>query len=446
VDVVHLATNRGLVGSTDGGHHWSMLPVCTKGFGVLAFDPQKPKTLYCGGGDDDLHRSEDGGMHWERIGPPNNVGALAFSAAEQGLFTAGWGVQVSHDEGSSWSNLLDSGRVESFSLADGSPPTLYVTRTQDTNVRSDDGGATWKPMSTGAQIVVGAGQVAFAPARRGTAYATVADRLFVSRDGGQHWRALAETPHISVLGLAASDPRVLYIAGMDGAFRSRDGGASWTRAPLPGSASNQSGPIHVLAVDPSDAKVVYTEAFMRGFLRSRDGGNTWTTIPSPDPEKRDLLELTVDRRHVVYARTMNGSWRSRDGGATWEPRGDEADDWPLGRRVMVEAPGDEQPLLVATPVAVVPPSTQPLTYDRVKKMWNYELRSVLWAKDHRIGYNAGHALFKTTDGGASWRMLPAPSVAGVPFPMSSIAIDPNDARVLLVATGAGIFRSVTGGE
>jgi photosystem II stability/assembly factor-like uncharacterized protein len=106
-----------------------------------------------------------------------------------------------------------------------------------------------------------------------------ANRIFVSDDGGSHWRRSnsprGDKREASVCDLAFTpgDSPALLAATDDGVFRTTDGGSSWTRL------TAQFGSIAVerLVVDAADPLTLYAApAAFRGLLRSHDGGATWT--------------------------------------------------------------------------------------------------------------------------------------------------------------------------
>ena len=79
-----------------------------------------------------------------------------------------------------------------------------------------------------------------------------------------------------------------------------------------------------LAVDPNDARRIYTGTFDRGLFRSADGGQTWLPAGDGIPHAR-VLSVAVspsdrtDGIGAIFAGTEPSSlYRSRDGGATWE--------------------------------------------------------------------------------------------------------------------------------
>jgi photosystem II stability/assembly factor-like uncharacterized protein len=173
-------------------------------------------------------------------------------------------------------------------------------------------------------------------------------------DAGRTWASISDAvPNGSVgaLAVAPSQPRTLYlgtgeadmrsdIAQGIGAFRSDDGGKTWTSIGLKDSQA-----IGKILVDPRDPKVVLVAALghpygpnpERGVFRSEDGGQTWTKtlFKNADTGAIDLV-YQPGNPDVVYASLWHtrrppwnvypaasgpggGVYKSTDGGKTWMP-------------------------------------------------------------------------------------------------------------------------------
>lgn len=107
-----------------------------------------------------------------------------------------------------------------------------------------------------------------------------------------------------------SSPSTIYVASPRGVFKTTDGGVSWTW-----STGVAAFTIWSLAVDPTDAGVVYAAAGTSGMWKSADGGESWV------PANKGLEKLAVATVAVtsggVLAATSGGLFRSADGGRSW---------------------------------------------------------------------------------------------------------------------------------
>jgi photosystem II stability/assembly factor-like uncharacterized protein len=214
--------------------------------------------------------------------------------------------------------------------------------------------------------------------------------------------------------------KTIHAVGSSGAFTSTDGGENWTTT---ATWSEQIG-VDSLAIDPRNPSVLFAgtttiSGTFRGKARvfkSSDGGHTWVTptiwlngfeacgwmgVPA--------LALDPHIPGTVYATTSDCNdqggflWKSTDGGTTWQ-RTDLIVGW-------------------AGTLAVDPRNA-----------------GTLYAGAH------AHGVAKSTDGGASWRLVNS----GLPefFPVTSLSINPQNPGTLYAASSlfpGGLFKTIDGG-
>ena len=159
--------------------------------------------------------------------------------------------------------------------------------------------------------------------------------------------------------------------------------AAW----IPRGPNNIGGRITDIAVDPTDADIVYAGAAEGGVLRSTDGGQNWTPLfdDMPSPGHRRAGHRSGRTRNVVYAGTGEvnpgggsvayggaGLFRSLDQGDTWQSIGLE-NSGSIGRIRRRSRP---------TPTA---------------SSWRP------WASSGQADPERG--VYRTTDGGATWERV-----------------------------------------
>jgi photosystem II stability/assembly factor-like uncharacterized protein len=195
----------------------------------VMISPHDPNTLYHGG--EMLFKTTDGGVHWNAISPDltrndkskqkvsggditlddsgteyyDTIFALAESPITKGLIWVGTDdglVQLTKDEGKSWSNVTSKDWPEwsRISLIDPSPfdaGTAYVAvdRHQFDDLRpyifkTSDYGKTWTKLTQGIPDTTFVRAVREDPKKKGLLYAGTEMGVFVSFDDGSHWRPL----------------------------------------------------------------------------------------------------------------------------------------------------------------------------------------------------------------------------------------------------------------
>ena len=238
-----------------------------------------------------------------------------------------------------------------------------------------------------------------------------------------------------------SQPNVFYVGQVNGGvWKSNDYGRTWN--PIFDHESTQS--IGAIAVAPSDPNVVYVasgEGLHRpdlsvgnGIYKSTDAGKTWTHMPGLE-DGQQIPALAVDPRNPnrLFAAVLGhpygpsqerGIYRSTDGAETWQ-RVISKDENTGGSDVEID------------------PSNPEVVY---ASLW--EVREGPWEDGNKFD-GTGGGLFRSTDGGSTWK----PLKNGLPADLSQIyvAIAPSDPRrvyaSLATASGKlGLYRSDDAGE
>jgi len=235
-------------------------------------------------------------------------------------------------------------------------------------------------------------------------------------------------------------PMVYYFGGTGGGvWKTTDGGTSWKNV----SDSFFGGSIGAVAVSPSDPNVVYAgggEKTVRGNVshgdgiwKSLDAGKSWTHSGLEDsrhipririhPRNPDLVYAAV-LGHLFGPNEMRGIYRSKDGARTWE------------RILFVNRDAGAVDLILDP----TNPRTLYATTWRVRRT-PYSLESG----------GEGSGLWKSTDGGDSWKEitrnkgLPKKGPIGI----SGITVSPSNPEniyAIVESEEGGVFRSRDGGE
>jgi len=190
-----------------------------------------------------------------------------------------------------------------------------------------------------------------------TVYAGAEDAaLFRTTDGGKSWHELAGLrnhgsgakwqPGAGGLGLHTilldpSNPQRMFIAiSAAGAFRTDDGGATWTAINrglksqyIPDPDAEVGHCVHRIAMHPSRPSTLYMQKHW-DVMRTDDAGGQWTEVSgnlptdfgfpidvhAHEPETIYVVPITSDSHHFPPEGKLR-VYRSRTGGHEWEPLG-----------------------------------------------------------------------------------------------------------------------------
>jgi photosystem II stability/assembly factor-like uncharacterized protein len=238
---------------------------------------------------------------------------------------------------------------------------------------------------------------------------------------------------IDDLAAVESNPQVMYLgAATGGVWKTTDGGMTWKAI-----FENESNPsIGALAIAPSNPSIVWVgtgEANNRqssswgdGVYKSTDGGKTWEHLGLADTQAIGRIVIDPTNSDVVYVAALGHLWgpnaerglfKTSDGGKTWKKVLFINDDTGV------------------SDVAIDPRSPNILyaaSYERRRTPWGFN------------GGGPGSGVYKTTDGGATWKKL----TKGLPdngntgrIGLSVYRRDPNVVYALIQNAKGGVFRS-----
>jgi len=313
--------------------------------------------------------------------------------------------------------------------------------------------------------------------------------VWKTNDFGRTWKPIFDdqpTGSIGDVAVSPSNPNVIYVGsgeGLqrpdlsvgDGIYKSTDAGKTWSNIGLKNAQQ-----IGGLAIDPKNENRLFVAALghpyganeERGVYRTTDGGKTWERVLYKD-ENTGAIQVTIDpnNSNIVYADLWagrlgpweNGAWngkesglfKSVDGGTTWKKltAGLPTTEHGLGRIGFCIAPSNSNRLY-----ATVDAGKNGGIYrsDDAGESWtNINADDRLWGRgsdfaevkvdptNADIVYTADVVVWKSMNGGKTWEAF-----RGAPGgdDYHRIWINPNDNKIILLASDQGAIITVNGGE
>ena len=137
--------------------------------------------------------------------------------------------------------------------------------------------------------------------------------LFISTDQGQKWYGTLVEGESNFSAVNTYEDGTVTLAGLKGAYMSRDQGKTWTTVAIPQYVSG----VYNLTITPGATLWLGTR---QGAIRSTDGGLTWHYMLGGLP-KNDVLAVRYDasgQRLLATALHSHGVFASKDDGQTWQ--------------------------------------------------------------------------------------------------------------------------------
>jgi len=288
-------------------------------------------------------------------------------------------------------------------------------------------------------IAVGLAGVALASYTRSVAQsASIEPKLFAD----MRWRAIGPFRGGRTKAAAGhpSHPYTFYIGVVNGGvWKTTDAGRAWK----PIFDDQPTGSIGSIAVAPSDPDIVYVgsgEGLGRpdlsvgdGIYKSTDGGKTWTHLGLRDGQQ--IPNIAVDPRnpnrlfvavagHPYGPNEERGVFRSTDGGQSFQ-------------RVLNKSAD------IGGNDVDIDPTNPDVVY---ATLW--EERQGPWENAQWRGTGGG--IFKSTDGGTTWKQLTSGLPQNGAITQANVAIAPSDTRRVYAAVAVGpatsFYRSDNGGD
>ncbi|PYV33769.1 MAG: glycosyl hydrolase, partial [Acidobacteria bacterium] len=280
----------GVYKSVDGGRSWKHVGLPdSRQIGAVVVHPKNPDIVYVAAlghvyapsAERGIYRTTDGGATWQKVLYVNDkTGGIDVVFDPQNPNTL-------------FASMWDVNRTP-WSLTSGGPGSgLY---------RSTDGGNTWKRLEGHGlpEGVLGRIGVSVSGADSYRVYALIEAKeggLFRSDDGGDTWTRVNEDERYRQRAWyfthIFADPKTVdtvYVLNT-GAFRSVDGGKTFTLLPAP------HGDHHGLWIDPANPKSII-DGNDGGATISVDGGQTWSTVYNQPTAQ--FYHVITDRQFPYY--------------------------------------------------------------------------------------------------------------------------------------------------
>ncbi|HEX2224598.1 MAG TPA: glycosyl hydrolase, partial [Thermoanaerobaculia bacterium] len=411
----NVAAGNGIYKSVDAGKTWTHVWKQEGQIGTMAVHPANPDVAFAAvlghafgpNPERGVYRTRDGGKTWQQVLRKNaDTGAsdVALDPSNPSIVFAG----------------LWQARRRPWELTSGGPGSgLYVSR---------DGGDTWKQLQGDGlpEGIWGKVGVAVAPSDGRRVYALIEAEeggLFRSDDGGESWERVSGNRELrqrawyyTVLTVSPVNPDEVWVPNVP-LLKSIDGGRTFKHVQgLP------HGDYHDLWIDPKDPKRIVA-GDDGGVHLTLDGGESWFSPPLPIGQ---FYHVSVDNRvpfHVAGSMqdigtaqgpsnslsgtgVRNTDWYGVGGGeAGWV-----VSDWSDPNIVYAGEYGGiftryDHRTRSARNVSAWPDNPSGHGGEDLRYRFQWTAPIVVSPHDAKVVYHAANVLFRTDDGGQTWKAI-----------------------------------------
>lgn len=334
-------------------------------------------------------------------------------------------------------------------------------------LRSTDGGRSWSLANDFTTTEMGFAALAIHPKDPQQVFAVdfYGQGVLVTEDGGSSWEKRNGSMgnrfgELHDIVIDADNPNRMFAGGLNGLFRSEDGGQSWRQI---SAGLDPAANVNSILLDPTDRKIVYIATLELGAYVSLDGGDSFSPLGQvPGGERLPVVDLAVahDGSVVYGAVGLQGVYRLGTPTAVVEtPQPEAADE--TSETTEASASTDDADAVDATETTdtsadSTTASVGALTWVRTGGPpggTGYDIRYNFDDWDTWYVTDAGAGVHISLDNGLTWQ----DSNTGIPGqsghtgdgrPVFCLTVDPHDPQILWCGTDktGHIYRSTDGGR
>ena len=375
-----------LLKTTDGGNTWALLYSDAVRFHNIFFNQTG---MACIVAYERFYKSTDGGLTWPfvKINGTYDIYSVYFKNANEGFIAANGGGFKTSDGGMTWTEFQD-GTYNDVVFIDNNNGFMS-SNSQYTVLKTTNGGASWS--ETGSTNIGSCNNIYFKNSQTGFAWSdqnTVPGKIARTSNGGTTWTQITIPSKNTMMDLTEKPNGEFFMSGGGGSILKSTNGTSWTIA----SEGLFKGMLNDMCFAANNT--IFACGENGTIVKSTDNAGSWTKLNSGTNEK--LWGISSTPSGNLFAFGVNKTvLKSTNGGTTWtnSNTGFDKDEANQGE--------------------------------------------IKFLNDN-VGFIAFDGIFKTTDGGKTWKK--------VLDTLNSWSIKPINDQVIYASGLWGVFKSTDGGN
>lgn len=467
----------GIYKSQDRGSSWFKVNngLGSLKIGLLAMSADNNQVVFAAGVENSLYRTLNGGESWHQVkGDANRITAIATFPNKLILIGDKQGIiHFSTDGGNVWSQsfqISNSGAITAISVSPNfSFDQTFFVGTQSGGIfRTTNGGSSFLVVNNGVSDK-SIRSLVVSPSYKidSTVFAsTWHEAVFKSSNGGNTWTKHSqgitkvaqadqyEKPHFQDLRISqafASD-KTIFLGGFDGLFKSTNGGVIWQQLDTLSTKLIMS--IALSPVYNSDSTLAVS-TYIRGLYKTTNKGMTWTAINNSFGQTFRFSDLVFSPNYrldktIFVSGGLKTSAKSIDRGNSWNIS--SISNVTTQPTIMAISPkfASDQTIYVGTRQnggvfrSINGGAAYSLVLPNERTIQSLVI-SPDFSTDKTLYASFGAGIFKTVNGGETWQLLANSSM----FQSNvRLAISPNYKvdKTVFVGTERGLFKTINGGS
>ena len=282
---------------------------------------------------------------------------------------------------------------------------------------------------------------------------TVSPSFWKSTDGGKTWQnknTVKQAPTVSDwdvirIEIDPADSNIIYMGLKDGGMvKSDDGGETWNFTNF------ISGRPYAIEIDPSNDKIIYTSGIWQKsgkIFKTEDQGATWKEIYTSPVNGPFITSSAMDQKNpqtLYVGNTDNQVMKSADGGGAWTNIFKTSSS--VSKIILDRSDSSIVYVLTVTGTLYRSHDAGKTFFDITAKMNGSGPLTI--AVDPSVSqgvYAVGsNGIWHSKDAGNNWEKVNTLNDP-VKYPVTAIAINPQNSREIIYATAQASYKSEDGG-
>lgn len=305
----YLLNQNQIIGTSDGGANWKILMEITSGT-QMAFKNNYGYVI-CSSGD--IYKSTYMGIGWNKLntGITDNLNGISVISKDTIFVTGTKKLYSSFDGGQHW-NTLEITPDYINNVCFTSSTTGHVGCSNGNVYKTVDGGKTWTLKSSNSSSSNNINKMYFVDSNTGFISQGYMADLLRTTDAGENWKKINSISD-EIYSFDFLNAQNGFCAGEDGViFKTDNGGTTWTWS---GFQNGRYAGTDIYGLSFVDGMTGFAVGMNGRIIKTTDGGKNWSSYA---PTYNNIKQLQFASNTTTYGLVGNSFIKSSDGSKSWK--------------------------------------------------------------------------------------------------------------------------------